>query len=55
MAQVQDLQTENLELQRPHQELSQAVSAAAGIRQSYGDPLTQPYVLIWIRYLGPFK
>ena len=34
MAQVQHWRTQNLELQRSHQELSQAVSAAAGIIQS---------------------
>jgi hypothetical protein len=41
MAQVRDLQTQNQELQRSHQELSQAVLAAAGISQSYGDRMTQ--------------
>ena len=41
MAQVQDLRTQNLELQRSQQELSQTVAAAAGISQSYGDRMTQ--------------
>ena len=41
MAQVQDLRTQNHELQRSHQELSQTVSAAAGISQLYGDRMTQ--------------
>ena len=41
MAQVQDLRTPNLELQRSQQELSQAVAAAAGISQSYGDRMAQ--------------
>ena len=41
MAQVKDLQTQNLELQRSHQELSQAVASTAGISQSYGDRMTQ--------------
>ena len=41
MAQVKDLRTQNLELQRSHQELSQAVAPAAGISQSYGDQMTQ--------------
>ena len=40
MAQVQDLWTQNQELQRSHQELSQPVSTAAGINQSYGDRMT---------------
>ena len=40
MAQVKDLRTQNLELQRSHQELSQAVAATAGISQSYGDRMT---------------
>ena len=40
MAQVQDLRTQNLKLQRSQQELSQAVAAAAGISQSYGDRMT---------------
>ena len=40
MAQVQDLRTQNLKLQRSEQELSQAVAAAAGISQSYGDRMT---------------
>ena len=41
MAQVKDLRTQNLELQRSHQELSQAVASTAGISQSYGDRMTQ--------------
>ena len=41
MAQVQDLQTQNLELKRSHQELSQAVASAAGISQSYRERMTQ--------------
>ena len=41
MAQVQDLRTQNLELQRSQQELSQAVASTAGISQSYGDRMTQ--------------
>ena len=41
MAQVKDLRTQNLELQRSHQELSQAVAFTAGISQSYGDQMTQ--------------
>ena len=41
MAQVQDLRTRNLELQRSQQELFQAVSSTAGISQSYGDQMTQ--------------
>ena len=41
MAQVQDLRTQNLELQRSQQELSQAVPSAAGISQSNGDRMTQ--------------
>ena len=41
MAQVRDLQTQNYDLQRSHQEISQTVSAAAGISQSYGDRMTQ--------------
>ena len=40
-AQVQDLRAQNLELQRSQQELSQAVASTAGIRQSYGDQMTQ--------------
>ena len=41
MAQVQDLRTQNLELQRSQQELSQAVASTAGISQSYADRMTQ--------------
>ena len=41
MAQVQELRTQNQELQQSHQELSHAVSAAAGISQSYRDRMTQ--------------
>ena len=41
MAQLQDLRTQNLELQRSQQELSQAVGSAAGISQPYGDRMTQ--------------
>ena len=41
MAQVKDLRTQNLELQRSHQELSQAVASTGGISQSYGDRITQ--------------
>ena len=41
MAQVKDLRTQNLELQRSHQELSQAVASTVGISQSYGDRMTQ--------------
>ena len=41
MAQVKDLRTQNLELQRSHQELSQAVASTAGISQSYRDRMTQ--------------
>ena len=41
MAQVQDLRTQNLELQRSQQEPSQAVASTAGISQSYGDRMTQ--------------
>ena len=41
MAQVQDLQTQNLEFKRSQQELSQAVASAAGISQSYWDRMTQ--------------
>ena len=38
MAQVQDLRTQSLELQRSQQELIQAAATAAGIRQSYRGP-----------------
>ena len=41
MAQVKDLRTQNLELQRYHQEFSQAVATTVGISQSYGDRMTQ--------------
>ena len=41
MAQVQDLRTQNLELQRSQQELSQAVASTAGISRSYRDRMTQ--------------
>ena len=41
MAQVQDLRTQNLQLQRSQQEVSQAVASTAGISQSYGDRMTQ--------------
>ena len=41
MAQVKDLRTQNVELQRSHQELSQAVASTVGISQSYGDRMTQ--------------
>ena len=41
MAQVQDFRTHSQELQRSHEELCQPASAAAGISQSYGDPMTQ--------------
>ena len=41
MAQVQDVRTQKLELQRSQQELSQAVASTAGISQSYGDRMTQ--------------
>ena len=41
MAQVKDLRTQNLELQRSHQDRSQAVASTAGISQSYGDQMTQ--------------
>ena len=40
MAQVKDLRTQNLELQRSQQELSQAVASTAGISQLYGDEMT---------------
>ena len=40
-AQVKDLRTQNLELQRAHQELSQAVASTVGISRSYGDRMTQ--------------
>ena len=46
MAQVEDLRTQKLELQRSHQELSQAVASTAGISQSYGDRMTQNFVYI---------
>ena len=41
MAQVKDLRTQNLQLQRSHQEPSQAVASTVGISQSYGDRMTQ--------------
>ena len=41
IAHVKDLPTQNLELQRSHQEVSQAVASTAGISQSYGDRMTQ--------------
>ena len=41
MAQVKDLRTQNLELQRSHQELSQAVASTVGFGQSYGDQMTE--------------
>ena len=41
MAQVKDLRTQNLELQRSHQKLSEAVASTVGISQSYGDQMTQ--------------
>ena len=41
MAQVKDLPTQNLELQRSHQEPSHPVASTAGISQSYGDLMTQ--------------
>ena len=41
MAQVKDLRTQNLGLQRSHQELYQAVASTVGISQSYGDRMTQ--------------
>ena len=41
MAQVKDLRTQNPELQRSQQELSQEVASSAGISQSYGDRMTQ--------------
>ena len=41
MADVQDLRTQNLELHRSQQELSQAVASTAAISQSYGDRMTQ--------------
>ena len=41
MAQVKELRTQNLELQRSQQEPSQAVASTAGISQSYGDRMTQ--------------
>ena len=41
MAQVKDMRNQNLELQRSHQELSQAVASTVGISQSYGDRMTQ--------------
>ena len=41
MAQVKDLRTQNLEVQRSHQELCQAVASTVGISQSYGDQMTQ--------------
>ena len=40
MAQVKDLRNQNLELQRSHQELSQAVASTVSISQSYGDRMT---------------
>ena len=40
-AQVKDLRTQNLELQRSHQELSQAVASTVGISQSYKDQMSQ--------------
>ena len=39
-AQVKDLRAQNLELQRSHQELSQAVASTVGISESYGDRMT---------------
>ena len=41
MAQVKDLGTQNLKLQQPQQELSQAVASTAGISQTHGDRMTQ--------------
>ena len=41
IAQVKDLRTQNLELQRSEQELSHAVASTAGIGKSYGDQMTQ--------------
>ena len=41
MAQVKDLRSQNLELQRSHQEPSQAVASTVGISQSYGDRMSQ--------------
>ena len=41
MAQVSDLRAQISELQRSHQERSQAVASTAGISQSYGDRMTQ--------------
>ena len=40
VAQVQDLGTQNLELQRSQQDLSQAVASTTGISQFYGDRMT---------------
>ena len=41
MAQVKDLRLQDLELQRSHQELSQAAASTACMSQSYGDRMTQ--------------
>ena len=41
MAQVKELRTQNLELQRSHQELSHAVASTARISQSYEDRMTK--------------
>ena len=41
MAQVKDLRSQNLELQRSHQEPSQAVASTVGISPSYGDRMSQ--------------
>ena len=41
MAQVEDLRTQNLELQQSHQEFSEAVASTVGISQSYGDQMTK--------------
>ena len=40
MAQEQDLRTQNSELGRSQQELSQAVASTAGINESYRDRMT---------------
>ena len=38
---MKDRRTQNLELQRSHQELCHAVASTAGISQSYRDRMTQ--------------
>ena len=41
LAQMKDLRTQNLELQRSHQELFQAVASTVGMSHSYGNRKTQ--------------